>query len=143
MDHKEFYAAVTCMDGRIQDATKKYIIEHYGSHWVDLITDIGPNLVLAEKRASFSHGKKSFLDGIWARFMIMSIKERLRVSVKKHGAKMFFIVGHDCCAGNPAHKQAQITHLHRAKKTIDSFGFNKKIVMLWVEPDWKTVEEIK
>jgi hypothetical protein len=143
LKHDEFVVAISCMDGRIQRAVLNYIKQTYGTGYVDLITDIGPNRILAEKRASFRHGKKSFLDGIWAKFMIASIKERLAVSVKKHGSKLFFIVGHGCCAGNTAHKQAQIVHLHEAKKTVDSFGFSKKIILLWVEQDWKTVEEIK
>jgi carbonic anhydrase len=140
---KEFFAAVTCMDGRIQKATEKYINRHYGDHHVDLVTGIGPNKTLAERRTSFRHGKKNLLDSAWSKFVIRNIKEMLRVSVEAHHTKMFFIVGHDCCAGNPAHKEAQITHLRQAKKTVESFGLNKKIVLLWVEQDWKTVEEIK
>jgi hypothetical protein len=142
-NHEDFVVAITCMDGRIQQAVLNFIKHYYGSGFVDLITDIGPNRLLAEKKADFRHGKKTFLDGIWAMFVIKSIRERLKVSVNKHGAKMFFIVAHEHCAGNPAHKERQIIHLREARKTVESFGFKKEIILLWVKNDWKTVEEIK
>jgi hypothetical protein len=140
---ENFVVAITCMDGRIQQAVLNFIKHRYGAGFIDLITDIGPNRLLAVKKADFRHGEKTFLDGIWAMFVIKSIRERLKVSVHKHHAKMFFIVAHDHCAGNPAHKEEQLVHLREAKKTVESFGFRKEIILLWVKNDWKTVEKVE
>lgn len=141
--HDDFVVAITCMDGRIQSAVLAFIKSRYGSSFVDLVTDIGPNKLLAVRKANFRHGKKTFLDSVWAMFVIKSIRERLKVSVHNHHAKMFFIVAHEHCAGNPAHKEDQLVHLREAQKTVALFGFKKEIKLLWVQNDWKTVEEVE
>lgn len=122
-----FACAIDCMDGRVQDAVKNYIVKKCGVDFVDVITEPGPNKILAENKDSV---------------IIKNIKKRVAVSVKHHGAKTIAIVGHFGCAGNPAPKEKQIKHLKEAKKAVESFGFNAKIILLWVDGDWKTVEQI-
>gem|GEM_PF-5298019 len=136
------------MDGRNIRPVLDYIEKHYGSEYPDFITDIGPNKVLAEKRAALNQDKKHFFDWVWSKFVIMYIRIRLSISVHKHHSKMFFIVGHDHCAGNPAHKATQIKHLKEARKTVENFGFKKQIVLLWAEEiektgKWIIAEEIE
>ena len=45
---KAFACAINCMDGRVQDAVKNYMKENYGVDYVDLVTEPGPNKILAE-----------------------------------------------------------------------------------------------
>lgn len=146
----KFYAAVTCQDGRIHRATIKYIREHYGDHYVDMITETGPNKVLAQNAIISRKLKLSLIiKELWGIFRIRSIKERLIVSVKNHQAEMIFVVGHEHCAGNVCHRKSQEEHLREARKKIESFNFTdsggKKIpiILLWVNEDWQTVEEVK
>jgi len=113
------------MDGRVQDAVKNYMKENYGADYVDMVTEPGPNKILADN-----------LD----KAIIENIKKRVEVSVHHHGSKVVAIVGHFGCAGNPTEKEEQIKHLQEAKKTVELFGFPVDIVLLWVNGDWQTVE---
>ena len=116
------------MDGRTQDAVKNYMIEHYHTEYVDMVTEPGPNKILADNINIH---------------IVENIKKRVEISVHHHGAKYVAIVGHFGCACNPAEKEGQVTHLKEAKKTIESFGFDIQMILLWIGSDFKTVEKIQ
>ena len=122
-----FACAINCMDGRIQDTVKNYMKENYHVDYVDMVTEPGPNKILADN-----------LDMP----VIENIKKRVGISVEHHGAKAIAIVGHFGCAGNPVEKEEQIGHLKEAKKTIESFGFEAEIVLLWVGQGWDKTEAV-
>lgn len=115
------------MDGRTTEAVTNHIRENYGVKWVDFITEPGINKILAED-----------LDA----GMIRRIRDKIHISVHRHEAEILAIAGHAKCAGNPADKERQIRQLKIAKKTVEAFGFDIDIILLWVESDWKTVEQI-
>jgi hypothetical protein len=125
---KTFACAINCMDGRVQDAVKNYMRKNYSVDYVDMVTEPGPNKILADN-----------LDHV----IIENIKKRVEVSVHHHGSKIIAIIGHFGCAGNPTEKEEQIKHLQKAKKTVEAFGFSVEFVLLWVDGDWETVELIK
>lgn len=126
-NNKMFACAINCMDGRVQDVVKNYMQKNYGVDYVDMVTDPGPNKILADN-----------LDKV----IIENIKKRVGVSTHHHGSKVIAIVGHFGCAGNPTEKQEQIEHLKKAKQTVEGFGFNAEIVLLWIDGDWTTVERV-
>src|SRR6185436_19078103 len=66
-----FACAINCMDGRIQDAVKNYMKERYGVDHVDMVTEPGPNKILAANTSAE---------------VIENIKKRVAVSVQHHGA---------------------------------------------------------
>ncbi len=115
------------MDGRVQDAVQYYIKKNYGVDYVDMVTEPGPNKILSENTDTA---------------IIENIKRRVGISVNHHGSKVVAIIGHPECAGNPTEREEQIEHLKKAKETVESFGFNSEIILLWVEGDWVTVEKI-
>lgn len=123
-----FACAVNCMDGRVQDSVKKYMQKKYCVNYVDMITEPGPNRILAENAA----------DDV----LIENIRKRIDISVNRHGSKIVAIVGHSGCAGNPVKKEDQIEHLKEARKTVELFGFDAEIILLWVDGDFKLIEEI-
>jgi len=122
-----FACAINCMDGRVQKPVAHYIKENYGVDYVDMVTEPGPNKILAENSNVP---------------IIENIRKRVEISVVHHGSKVVAIVGHFGCAGNPTEKEKQIKHLKEAKKTVKSFGFDSEIILLWVNGDWKTVERL-
>lgn len=124
---KKFACAINCMDGRVQDAVKNYMQKNYGVDYVDMVTEPGPNKILAENSD---------------KQVVENIKKRVEISVGHHGSKAIAIVGHFGCAGNPAEKEQQIAHLKAAEKTVKEFGFEAEIVLLWVDGDWQTVEKV-
>ena len=115
------------MDGRVQAAVKNYMQQNYNVDFVDMITEPGPNKILAENTDEA---------------VISDIKKCVDISVNHHGSKVVAIVGHFGCAGNPAEKQEQIEHLRQAQKTVESFGFNVEVVLLWIGEGWETAEAV-
>ena len=124
---KAFACAINCMDGRVQDAVKNYIKEAFHVNYVDIVTEPGPNRILAENTNQP---------------IIESIKKRLEISVHHHGTKVVALVGHFGCAGNPANKEDQVAHLRQAKKTIESFGLGVEVILLWVDDGWEKAERV-
>ena len=128
MENKNTFAcAINCIDGRVQDAVKNYIQKNYSVDFVDMVTEPGPNKILAENTDTA---------------IIENIKKRVDISVNHHGSKVIAIIGHFGCAGNPTEKEEQIEHLKKAEETVKSFGFKAEIILLWVNGDWQTVEKI-
>ena len=124
---KKFACAINCMDGRVQDAVKNYMQENYGVDYVDMVTEPGPNKILADN-ADLA--------------VIENIKKRVEVSTHHHGSKVIAIIGHFGCAGNPTEKEEQILHLKKAAETVKSFNLPAEIILLWVDGDWQTVEKV-
>ena len=123
-----FCCSINCMDGRPQKAVYEYMRKHFGVEYVDVVTEAGPNRILATGRD---------------KAIIEDIKNRVGISVLVHHAKVIAISAHDGCAGNPAPKEEQIQNLREAKKAIESFGFNVKVIMLYVPEGWEQAELIE
>jgi carbonic anhydrase len=126
-NQKTFACAINCMDGRVQDAVKNYMQENYGADYVDMVTEPGPNKILAD------NSKKTVIE---------NIKKRVEISVQHHGSKIIAIVGHFSCAGNPTEKEEQVWHLKKAEEIVKSFGLKAEIVLLWVDGNWQVAEKI-
>ncbi|MFC1698886.1 carbonic anhydrase [Candidatus Omnitrophota bacterium] len=138
---KEFATAINCIDGRAQKPVTEYMQKRFGVDYVDMITEPGPNKILSE-------GKNVNI--------IEFIREKVKVSVKKHNSQIIAVVAHYDCAGNPAHygcagnpahygcaglhenEDLQKEHLRKAVNVIVSWGFPvKKIVALWLDENFK------
>lgn len=122
---EKFVTAVTCMDGRVQIPVISYLKEKYGADYVDVITEPGPNKILAE-----SHD----------RVTVQSIMRRVEISVKKHGSRLIAVVGHYDCAGNPTGRETQTEHTRSAVETVKSWGFEAEVTGLWVDEKWMVSE---
>jgi hypothetical protein len=136
------------MDGRIHAAVRKRLYESHGVDVVDVVAQPGMNKFLAENS----------IRGFWFRLILYcltlqirkvrslivmaNIRSMVSISAVNHKAEVLAIVGHAECAGNKCDKETQIGHLIKARKTLESFGFEVPIILLWVGGDWKTVEVI-
>jgi len=127
MNGAKFAAAVNCMDGRVQVPVINFLKKKYGVDYVDMITEPGPNKILAEDRNSAAAD---------------SIRKRVEISISKHFSKLIAVVAHYDCAGNPVDKETQIKHLLAAVKTVKSWGFNADVIGLWVDDKWQVHEVI-
>jgi hypothetical protein len=119
--HGKFVTAINCMDGRVQMPVIEWLKKEYKIDYVDMITEPGPNRILAENK----NGP-----------IIDSIKKRIDISVNRHGSKLIAITGHYDCAGNPSDKQPQLKHLSEAIKVIKSWAYPVSIVCLWIDENW-------
>lgn len=120
-----FATAINCMDGRVQTPVYEYLKNKYKVDYVDMITEPGPNKILAENSDQV---------------IIASIKRRVEISIHQHGSRSIAIVGHYDCAGNPNSKEVQLEHIKAAKKLIRSWGFQGELQGLWVDENWQVNE---
>ncbi|MEM4258144.1 MAG: hypothetical protein QXL17_03210 [Candidatus Thermoplasmatota archaeon] len=130
LGHQGLFATViNCMDGRVQLPVIAWMQKQYQVQFVDMITEPGPIKILAEEHPQD---------------LVHSIKNRVSISVNKHGSRILAVVGHYDCAGNPVCKELQLEQLAKARKVLSSWGFNISITTLWVDEQWKVHEiEIK
>ena len=77
--NKKFATAISCIDGRIQIPIIKYLKNSLSVDYIDMITEPGPNKILSENKD---------LD------IIKSLREKIKISIKKHGSDTVVIVGH-------------------------------------------------
>ncbi|HTX87115.1 MAG TPA: carbonic anhydrase [Candidatus Nanoarchaeia archaeon] len=126
--HGKFGTVINCMDGRTQKVVADFLQSRYGLDWVDTITEPGPNKILA--------------DGLDIN-IIENIRQRLEISINKHGSNLIAVVGHEECAGNPVDKEEHIKHLRLAQKRVEQFGFMTEIILLWVPAGWDKVEVVE
>ncbi|MCX8025758.1 MAG: hypothetical protein N3A60_11195 [Thermanaerothrix sp.] len=122
-----FCTAINCMDGRVQLPVIRYLQARFDAPFVDMITEPGPNLILADRSNALK---------------IQSILERLAISVQKHASVGIAVVGHHDCAGNPAPRQTQIAHLQEAVRFLKTHYESLPIIGLWVDENWTVTEVI-
>jgi hypothetical protein len=115
------------MDGRVQHPVAGFLKKKYKVDYVDMITEPGPDGILAANKDKAA---------------IESIKRRVGISTGKHGSKHIAIVGHHDCAGNPVDKETHLAHVRSAIKTVKSWGVKAEVIGLWVDDKWK-VSEVK
>ncbi len=120
-----FCTAINCMDGRVQTPVIDYLRKRFGVEFVDMITEPGPNLILA------TDGDKKGIESIFARGDI---------SVQKHQSVGIAIVGHHDCAGNPAEKEAQLVHIKKAVGLLKQRYGHLEVIGLWLDHDFKVHE---
>ncbi len=121
----KFCTAVNCMDGRVQLQVISYLKKRFDAGFVDVITEPGPNRILAERNDPHA---------------VDSIIERITISVEKHGSVGIAIVGHYDCAGNPASRDEQAVQLEKARVALEEQFPDVEIIKLWVDKTWKVNE---
>ena len=127
MSDRGFATAVNCMDGRVQIPVADWMKREYAVDYVDMITEPGPERLLTE-------GKDLPC--------IKSIQRRLEISITRHNSRLVAIVGHHDCAGNPADKETQLSHISNAVKIVESWNSEVRVVGLWVDEKWEVQEVI-
>ncbi len=116
-----FCTAINCMDGRVQLPVIHYLQQQYNTPYVDMITEPGPNRILADQPDSP---------------LFHSLLNRLDISVDLHESKLVAIVGHHDCAGNPSPKETQLTQINNATAILRKLHPKIKIIGLWVDANW-------
>ena len=121
-----FVTAINCMDGRTQVPVIDWMKATFGADYVDMITEPGPDKILSDDSNS----------------LVESIKNRLTISVNRHGSKIVGIVSHGDCAGNPVSKKEHLRMVRKAVDAVAGWGLNVTVLGLWLDtPDWK-VEKV-
>lgn len=127
MTNKIFATAINCMDGRVQIPVIEWLKRQYGVDYVDMITEPGPERLLAEGKNQTG---------------IESIQKRLEISITRHNSGLVAIVGHHDCAGNLADEETQLEQILTALKTVESWNFEVEVIGLRVDENWE-VQKVK
>ncbi len=120
-----FCTAINCMDGRVQLPVIKYLMKRFHAEYVDVISEPGPNLILAEQG-----------DGD----LVESIFRRVDISVGQHDSVGIAVMGHHDCAGNPAARDEQRKHTRTAIELIKQRYDNIPVIGLCVNENWEVSE---
>ncbi len=120
-----FYTAINCMDGRVQLPVIKYLTARFNAEYIDLVTEAGPVVCLAEKTDSEQ---------------TKSILRRTDISIKEHRSTGIAVIAHHDCAGNPADEQTQISQLMSAVNFLAGLHPNIEIIGLWVDSNFSVKE---
>jgi len=125
MAHGKFGTAINCMDGRVQEPVIRWLKETYGLDYVDMITEPGPEKVLAEGGPQAA-----------------AILAKLRISAQAHGSQVLAIVAHDDCAGNPVSPDVHQAQVRQAMQVLRGWGLPMPVIGLWVDAQW-LVQEVR
>ncbi len=121
-----FGTAINCMDGRTQLPVINWMKKQYGFDYIDMITEAGPDGILATRMPGLTE----------------SIKARLQISIDKHGSDTIILVAHGGCAGNPVSKDEHLGHLRKGMETIRSWDLQADLVGLWIDDSNWEVEVV-
>lgn len=113
------------MDGRAQIPVIKYLQERFSADFVDVISEPGPNRIIAEDTDANA---------------VESIVRRIKISVERHNSAGIAIVGHHDCAGNPSPSSEQNRHTTAAVLRIRSRFPGIPVIGLWVNESWEVTE---
>lgn len=120
--HGKFVTAINCMDGRVQLPVINWMMQNLSADYVDMITEPGPDKILAEGSAAAQD----------------SIKARVLISVNKHGSDTILMVSHDDCAGNPVTREEHEEQLQQCLMKIRSWKLPvKRVLGAWIDDKWK------
>ena len=114
------------MDGRVQLPVIKYLQERFDARFVDMITEPGPNRILAEGEDETA---------------VQSILARIRISTDLHDSQGIAVVGHYHCAGNPAPKAEQLAQIEKAVQFLKREFGDVEVIGLWVDENWRVHEQ--
>ena len=121
----KFCTAISCGDGRVQIPVITYLRERFKVVYVDVVSEAGPNGVLAD-----GHDEQ-LLESIWA---------RVEISNTKYDSQGIGVIGHYDCAGNPEEESDQ--HQYTAatvRRVRERFG-SVPVIGLWVDRNWAVSE---
>jgi hypothetical protein len=116
-----FGTLVTCIDGRVQRPTILWMREQYGLDFVDVISEPGPDKLLAEGWPSDT----------------VPVKNKVSFSVQAHVSRIVGVCGHFDCAGNPATPDEHREQIRRSVQLARSWGLAAQVVGLWLNEQWQ------
>lgn len=120
-----FCTAINCIDGRVQLPVINYMKSRFPADYVDMITEPGPCLILAEENP---------------KGLLGSILKRIDISIGKHQSETLAVVGHFDCAGNPVDREKQIKQLKKALSFLRQRYPRPALAGLWVDENQEVVE---
>lgn len=161
MSKNTFATAINCMDGRVQEPVARFLKERYPVKYVDMITEAGPDGVLAAEKSGSAGSDGAAAGGPGAGTgeeegnpILRGMREKVGISVYKHGSSVIAVAGHYDCAGNPVAEEVHKEHIKQAVKIVKDWvsgpgsgcgeeekgGQAIEVIGLWIDENWEVWE---
>jgi hypothetical protein len=111
-----FGTLINCMDGRVQDSVSHWLKVHHQLDYLDTITEVGPNKLLAEGGPE----------------VIVPLRRKVEISIHVHKSSLVALVGHYDCSGNPSGRKEQIVQIKQGMELIRLWKLPVTVIGLWV-----------
>lgn len=112
-----FGTAINCIDGRVHEPVVSWLIDRYQLDFVDLVTEAGPDKVLAGGNSVSQE----------------EIKRKVEVSLVNHDSRVIAVSGHDDCAGNPVAYDQHVDQIIKSVDVVKNWGHPLPVLGLWVD----------
>lgn len=113
-DAPRYATAMICIDGRIQQAVRDWVLDTYAIDFLDVISHPGMDAFLARSGP------------------VDRLLTNLDLSYRQHGARIAFVVGHEGCSGNGVSDSQHQSDIRQAIDRLHMFRPLFRIVGLWV-----------
>lgn len=123
MPRDKFATAITCIDGRVQQPVADWMKLHTNVHYVDLITEPGPDKVLSSEST----------------FVVDEIIRKVSFSIRYHDSPVVALCGHHDCAANHATKEEHVEQIIEGVRVLMSYRLNVRLLGLWLS-EWNSIE---
>ena len=123
MNRNKFATAITCIDGRVQQPIADWMKLNLNVHYVDLITEPGPDKALSD-------GPVHIID---------EIVRKVSFSILNHSSNVVALTGHYDCAANDADKEEHIEQILEGIRVLLSYRLNARVLGLYLN-EWNSVE---
>lgn len=113
-----FFTYLGCMDGRTKDAAVDFGRKKFSVMYADTITEAGIDKLLA----NIGEGSEIY----------NSIKNKIEISLDKHGSLGIIIEGHQDCAGNPVEKDKHLNDIKLSVEKVKSMFSNRELKIIGI-----------
>ncbi len=113
----KFATLLNCIDGRVQMPAIEYTKNRFNVSYVDSVTELGMNLLLAD-RTNMS--------------AVRSVLKKVGISLNRHKSRGIVIAGHYDCAANPNPKSVQVKHIEESVKYIKTRFPDLDVDGIWI-----------
>src|SRR5882672_5715621 len=122
MPRHKFATAITCIDGRVQQPIVDWMKLHTNVHYVDLITEPGPDKLVSSESPA-----------------VDEVVRKVSFSIHHHASTVVALTGHHDCAANAGDKDDHIEQILAGVRVLLSYNLNARILGLWLS-EWNSVE---
>lgn len=117
----KFATAISCIDGRVHLPIINWLMREYSVDYVDIISEPG-------------------VDGAFMSYpsVVQDIRNKVAISVEKHGSDIIFVSAHHDCAGNPVSKEEHLEMLKHCVLQIEGWKLPVKyIISAWIDEKFR------
>ena len=119
---------INCIDGRVQGVVTDFLRKRWNVEYVDVITEVAPERVLAERTDSR---------------VVARLRSHVLNSLKQQHSPRLALAAHNDCESNPVPEDVQRGHLEAAIAWLATEFKQAEVIGLWIDPGGKVHEQAR